>query len=116
MAKDSGGQRVNLHIDPEATERLLAANDPNFVLLDCREHEELEIARIDGATHLPMPEISSKLDTLDRSRRYVVFCHHGVRSRQVALYLKQHGFENVHSMNGGIDAWSQYIDPKVPQY
>lgn len=107
---------MSLQIEPEEAARLLAAKDPGFALLDCREQEELAIARIDGATHIPMREIPIRISSLDRDARYVVFCHHGVRSRQVALYLKQHGFERVQSMSGGIDAWSEVIDPSVPQY
>lgn len=107
---------MSLHIDPAEAARLLTSADPNFVLLDCREHEELEIARIDGATHLPMHEIPVRAHELDRGRRYVVFCHHGVRSRQVALYLQQHDFPHVQSMTGGINAWSEVVDPSVPQY
>jgi rhodanese-related sulfurtransferase len=107
---------MSLQIDPAEAARLLASADPNFVLLDCRDHEELQIARIDGAAHVPMCEIPVRANELDRSRRYVVFCHHGVRSRQVALYLKQNDFAHVQSMTGGINAWSEVVDPNVPQY
>ena len=46
----------------------------------------------------------------------VFYCHHGVRSVQALLYLRQQGFDNVRSMKGGIDAWAQQIDPGMTRY
>ena len=46
----------------------------------------------------------------------VIYCHHGVRSWHAALYLEQAGFERVHSLGGGIDAYSQAINPAIPRY
>lgn len=86
------------------------------VLLDCREHDELRLARIEGAVHIPMGDIAGRLAELDREVEWVVFCHHGVRSRNVAAFLAEQGFARVSSMRGGIDAWSQQMDPGVPRY
>ena len=94
----------------------LAEDGDNLTLLDCREHHELDLARIDGAVHIPMGEIPARLDELDPKRELIVFCHHGVRSLNVAHFLAQQGFENVASMRGGIDAWSRRIDENVPTY
>jgi len=88
----------------------------DFVLLDCREPEELRIARIEGAVHIPVGDIPSFLPRLDADRYYVVFCHHGLRSQQVAAFLRQQDFPHVQSMSGGIDAWSCAVDPSVPRY
>ena len=92
------------------------AGDGDFVLLDCREPAELQIASIDGATHVPMGEIPSRVESMDREKETVVFCHHGQRSLNVAAYLEEQGFTRVRSMAGGIDAWSCSIDPSVPRY
>lgn len=87
-----------------------------LLLLDCREPEELQLARIDGATHIPMGDIPLRMNELDPDREIVVFCHRGRRSYTVASFLKLQGFENVRSMRGGIDAWSVDVDPDVPRY
>lgn len=89
-----------------------------FILLDCREADEYAIAKIDAARFLPMSEIQQRLDELagDRDRQIVVHCHHGGRSLRVAQWLRQQGFSRAQSMSGGIDAWSQQIDARVPRY
>ena len=90
--------------------------DSQVVLLDVREHAELELASVDGARHIPMREIPERLTDLDRDTPLVVMCHSGGRSRRVAEYLQGNGFENVFNLRGGIDAWSTEIDPQVPRY
>jgi rhodanese-related sulfurtransferase len=92
------------------------SSQSDFVFLDVREHEELVLASIEGATHIPLGEIPSQLPTLDPEKEYVIFCHHGVRSQNVAHFLKQQDFDNVKNMRGGIDAWSMQIDSGVPRY
>ena len=87
-----------------------------FVLLDVREKEELILASIEGSMHIPLGDISSQWVTLDPDQEYVIFCHHGVRSMNVALFLKQQDFDHVNNMRGGIEAWSLEIDALVPRY
>lgn len=103
-------------MNPAEVNALLVAHSPDFVLLDCREPEEIAIARIDGALHIPMGEIPSRLQSLDPAKEYVVFCHHGVRSAHVVSFLRKQEFERVRNMTGGIDAWSRDVDPTVPRY
>jgi rhodanese-related sulfurtransferase len=86
------------------------------VLLDVREHVELEIASVPSAVHVPMREIPTKLAEFDRDMPIVVMCHSGGRSRRVAEYLLGNGFSQVFNLRGGIDAWSTEIDPQVPRY
>ncbi len=90
----------------------------DFLLLDCREQEEYEISRLDTARLLPMSTFPGSVQELEpfRDRQIVVHCHHGMRSLQVAAWLRQQGFPHVWSMAGGIDAWAQTIDPKIPRY
>jgi rhodanese-related sulfurtransferase len=85
-------------------------------LLDCRELAEWQFCRIEGAVHIPMHEIPSRLNELDPGRDIVVYCHHGFRSLSVAKALVQAGFPRVSNLSGGIDAWSHQIDPQVPRY
>jgi len=93
-------------------------NTDDWVLIDCREEREFEIASIEGAMLLPMSqwqEVSSKLETL-RDKHLVVHCHHGGRSMRVADWLRANGFPTAQSMAGGIDVWSQTIDDSIPRY
>ncbi len=89
-----------------------------FLLLDCREQEEYEIVHLEGSRLIPMSEIASRLDELAsfRDQSIVVFCHHGVRSLNVARWLSAQGFSAVHSMRGGIDRWAREIEPNLPRY
>jgi rhodanese-related sulfurtransferase len=92
----------------------LGTNAP--VLLDVREPAELAQASVAEALHIPMREVPERLDELDAGQPLVVMCHGGGRSRRVAEYLLANGFEEVYNLAGGIDAWSQQIDPSVPRY
>jgi len=87
-----------------------------FELIDVREPFEFEIARIDGAKLIPLGEISERADELHREQTFIIHCHSGVRSAQAVQLLKKRGFANVFNLEGGIDAWSEFIDPAVPKY
>jgi len=65
---------------------------------------------------IPLGEIAERLDELEREQPIIVHCHSGKRSAQAARLLQQHGFAKVYNLEGGIDAWSEQIDPSVPQY
>jgi rhodanese-related sulfurtransferase len=94
-------------------------NDPRRekpVLLDVREPWEYDTARIAGAQLVPMRELPARIGEIDAAREVVAICHHGGRSLQVALFLEKQGFERVHNLVGGIDAWSRDVDPSVPTY
>jgi rhodanese-related sulfurtransferase len=102
-------------IDPiELKERLMRGDD--LRLLDVREPEEVAIAPFPDALHLPMNEIPSQIQALDAAAEWVVVCHHGIRSAQVAMYLARMGFERVANLTGGIDRWSLTVDKSVPRY
>ncbi len=90
--------------------------DATRILLDVREPAELAQAAVAGATHIPMGDIPSRLNELDRAKVIVVMCHSGMRSRAVAEFLKSEGFQQVYNLAGGIDAWSREVDPSVPRY
>ena len=86
------------------------------VLLDVREPWEIETAKIAGSLSIPMREIPARSEELDDEAQIVCVCHHGARSAQVAMFLESRGFANVFNLQGGIDAWSRLVDPKVPTY
>ena len=106
-----------LEIDVEAVAALRRAGEA-FLLLDCREPDEYELARIEAAVLIPMRLIPERLAELEtyREGRVIVHCHHGVRSLRVARFLRERGFRKAQSMSGGIEAWSMVIDPNVPRY
>lgn len=106
-----------MEIAPRDVQAMLQG-DEDVVLLDCREPKEHAIARVGAAQLVPMGDVPSRLQELQAhaDRTVVVMCHHGMRSLQVAQYLRRQGFDDVRSMAGGIDAWSREIDASVPRY
>ena len=94
----------------------LAQSCDSPLLLDVREPWEFEINHLAGSQLIPIHQIPTALEQLDPQRETVVICHHGIRSRQVAYYLEQHGFTNVINLEGGVEAWAQDVDPSMPRY
>lgn len=107
-----------LEISIPAVKQLLDSNDANFLLIDCREADEHATVAIEGAKLLPMSELPNRVGELDpyREQTLVVHCHHGMRSAQVASWLREHGFRQAQSMAGGIDQWAVEIDPQMTRY
>ena len=88
-----------------------------LVVLDVREPEELELAALPGALHIPMRQLPQRVHELPRDRDVAVLCHHGMRSAHVVAWLRElQGFQRVQNIEGGIDAWSCEVDPGVPRY
>lgn len=106
-----------LETDVASVAAMIERDDP-FLLLDVREEVEYETARIENSHLIPMSQLGRRVEELDAHRDglIVVYCHHGVRSLQVTNALRNHGFAKCQSMAGGIDQWSQVVDPKVPRY
>jgi rhodanese-related sulfurtransferase len=96
------------------------ASRPRPLLLDVREPWEFEVAaiRIDGlrTLHVPMNAVPERAAEIDAAQPVVCICHHGMRSAQVVAFLEHQGFEAVYNLAGGIDAWSEQIDARVPRY
>lgn len=90
--------------------------DNKLQLLDVREQNEFDFARIEGSQHIPLGEIVGRIAELTVGAEYVVICHHGVRSQQAATYLDQAGFSPIYNLVGGIDAWSVSCDGSVLRY
>jgi len=91
-----------------------AESDP--LLLDVREPWEFRICHIEGSQLIPMGQLPTALNALDPDRETIVICHHGIRSRQVALYLDYQGFSNVINLAGGVDAWARDVDRQMATY
>jgi rhodanese-related sulfurtransferase len=96
-------------------EQRLQPNAP--LLLDVREPWEYQTAHLPNSLLMPMGEIAARAhQELDPDVPIVVLCHHGARSLNVTMWLRNQGFEHVQSLAGGIDGWSRTIDPTVPRY
>jgi adenylyltransferase/sulfurtransferase len=97
----------------ELKRRMDAGED--LFILDVREPFEYQIANIGGKL-IPQNDVPQRLAEIDRGREIVVQCKSGRRSQRIAEFLKQSGYPNVVNLAGGILAWSDEIDPKVPKY
>jgi adenylyltransferase/sulfurtransferase len=114
---------IEININPEwevhpaeVQERLARGED--LLVLDVRRLNEWNTAKIEGAKLIPLQELDQRANEIAewKNRPVVVHCHHGVRSMNGTAILRKAGFTNVHSMAGGIDAWSLIVDPAVPRY
>jgi sulfur-carrier protein adenylyltransferase/sulfurtransferase len=98
----------------EELKRRLDAGDDLFVL-DVREPHEYQICNING--HLiPLGDLPKRVHELDSSREIVAHCRSGVRSAKAVVFLQQAGFKKVHNLSGGILAWADRVDPRMPKY
>ncbi len=101
-------------IQVEELKRRLDAGDDVFVL-DVREPHEYQICNIGGYL-IPLGDLPKRVNELDSSREIVAHCRSGVRSAKAVDFLRQAGFRKVHNLAGGILAWADRVDPKMPKY
>jgi molybdopterin/thiamine biosynthesis adenylyltransferase/rhodanese-related sulfurtransferase len=85
-------------------------------LIDVREPYEWRIARIEGARLIPLGRIGASASEIGRDRDVVLYCHHGARSQVAGEALVAQGFDRIWNLSGGIDRWSEEVDPSVPTY
>ena len=106
-----------LEVNPDDVRRLMDSGH-EYQLVDCRRPDEVETASLSQACHIPMDDIPARQGEIedDPDIPVIVMCHHGVRSLNVANFLRSQGLECVWSMRGGIDRWSKEIDSSVQQY
>ncbi len=108
---------LDFEITPSDLASKLSGGKPaDLILLDVREPWEHATAKIDGTLLMPMGQVAARVQELDPDAHIVTICHAGMRSLNVAIWLRNEGLEKVQSLRGGIDAWSREIDPKVPRY
>jgi len=106
---------TDLEISPRELKERLDRGE-NILLVDVREPHEYAICQIEGAKLIPMGSVPANLQKLDTDEDVVCYCHHGMRSLDVANWLHAQGIKSAKSMAGGIDRWSIEIDPTVPRY
>ncbi|MGA2652270.1 MAG: rhodanese-like domain-containing protein [Terracidiphilus sp.] len=106
---------LDYEISPQQAADLLAGGKAK--LIDVREPWEIATAHIEGSLAMPMGDVPARAhQELDPDDRLLVVCHHGVRSMNVAFWLRGQGFELAQSVRGGIDAWSAEVDASVVRY
>jgi len=106
---------LTMQIEPRELAERIAAGEPVY-LLDVRTREEFETVKLPDA-HLFTQELMQEvLGSASKTNLFVVYDHTGARSMDAAAYFQGHGFENVKSLRGGIDAWSAEVDPELPRY
>lgn len=86
------------------------------ILVDVREPGEYQICRIEGAKLIPLGALPSHVQSLPDDEEVICYCHHGIRSLDAAVWLRQQGIEHAKSLAGGIERWSLEIDPNIPRY
>ena len=118
-AAEEKSENAKWEVSPEEVKQKLDESD-NFTLVDVREPSEYDICRIDGSVLIPLGEIEKmkpkNLNGISKSDQIILHCKAGVRSLKAAKALKKMGFENVKSMAGGIEDWSERIDSSIPKY
>jgi adenylyltransferase/sulfurtransferase len=96
--------------------RRMDAGD-NIQLIDVRQPDEWNFARIEGAKLIPLGEILNRMNEIDENRETVIHCKMGGRSARAIEALRRGGFKgDLKNLRGGITAWSNEVDPKVPKY
>jgi adenylyltransferase/sulfurtransferase len=105
------------HISPRELAKQVANGQP-VLLVDVRQPWEHELSALPQSLLVPLNDLAqrSKEIPADPGTMIVVYCHHGIRSLSAGAFLERLGFSNVHSLTGGIDAWSCEVDPTVPRY
>src|SRR5437899_374080 len=102
-------------IDPVEVKAKLDRGD-RFVLIDVREPHEYQICNIPTAKLIPLGELPKRVHELNSADEIVTHCKSGIRSAKAVDFLKQAGFKKVKNMKGGILAWSDKVDSRVPKY
>jgi rhodanese-related sulfurtransferase len=108
---------IPIEISVEDTSALLDSATPPR-LIDCREEDEWQLCRIQGAELAPLTRFGEEARArfTEKDQRLIIYCHHGMRSLRAATWLRETGFPNAQSMAGGIDRWTDLIDPDMTRY
>lgn len=94
----------------------LLRSDSKVRVIDAREAWEWKTGGLPGARQLNREQWREITETWPRETPLLVYCHFGVRSLDVSLSLAEEGFTHIYTLQGGIDAWSQQVDARIPRY
>jgi adenylyltransferase/sulfurtransferase len=101
-------------ITPEELQSRLGAGE-DLLILDVREPHEYQICNLNGYL-IPLGDLPKRVHELDTSREIVAHCKMGGRSAKAVEFLRNAGFRKVVNLKGGIQAWAERINPKIPKY
>lgn len=86
-------------------------------LIDVREGHEVKVCQLENSIHIPLSELLKSINKLSRDQKVVVYCHFGNRSKEaVKMLIDDYGFNNIYSLEGGIDDWAMEIDNSIVRY
>jgi molybdopterin/thiamine biosynthesis adenylyltransferase/rhodanese-related sulfurtransferase len=102
-------------IEPSQVNERLRSGE-QIRLIDVREPHELAISHIEGSELLPLGSLASEMHKLDSAEEIVLFCKSGTRSARALELLAGAGFRKIKNMRGGINAWAEQVDPRLPRY
>ncbi|MGV0976973.1 MAG: rhodanese-like domain-containing protein [Azonexus sp.] len=100
----------------QLAEWLADDNRKKPVMLDVRQPWEFALCHLPGSLHIPMHLVPLRSNELKRDEAIVVICHHGWRSKQVAMFLEQQGFTSIINLEGGVAGWADQVDADFPRY
>ncbi|MFQ5838445.1 MAG: ubiquitin-like small modifier protein 1 [Thermoplasmata archaeon] len=112
----TGEETIASEFQMDTTEVAELLERGEVTLLDVREPVEWQICNIPGARLIPMGEVPYRVGELSTADKIVVHCHTGARSARITQFLRDLGFTKVWNMAGGIDAWAEKVDPRMPRY
>lgn len=115
LLQDSHQSDAALQITPVQLDTLRGTH-PNLQILDVRTREEHEAVAIPGSTLLTQDLISTIFSSWDKTAPLVLYDHTGTRVLDAVAYFIGHGFAEAKALSGGIDAYSQEVDPSLPRY
>ena len=113
--KTSHEEDERMQVSPTELASLLKTDNPPR-LLDVRTREEWDAVKISGATRMSQETMQEILGKWAREELVVIYDHQGAKGLDAAAYFQGQGFQDVRCLRGGIDAWSQEVEPDLPRY
>ncbi len=104
-------------ISPDKAEKIIKSGPKDLIILDVRTKDEFNEKHISGAINIDYysPDFTSKLEKLDRTKVYIVYCKSGFRSKKSTEIMKKLGFKRIYNMLGGINGWIEAGLPTVSE-
>ena len=99
--------KLKKYEDLDVNSAVTLMDEKDLIVLDVREVKERKAGHIANDVHIPLAQVKNKLDTLDNSKKVLVYCRSGSRSAHIAGLLTRNEFGQVYSLKGGINAWQR---------
>jgi rhodanese-related sulfurtransferase len=99
--------KLKKYEEVDANGAISLMDEKDLIVLDVRETKERKAGHIANDVHIPLSKVKNKLDTLDNSKKVLVYCRSGSRSSHIAGLLTRNNFEQVYNLKGGIQGWKK---------